>query len=181
MYLNDPEDASSVKNNIKYAKLKSNVSLSLSLMSELKISFLINCAKHQADVNSSNVGSFTSRRQLNLQIMLPLPSTYTEYWNIACLPSLLLLFSTQPAQPGNIPARAGENYSWRRLPTWLDIRGSSSSPPLANPPISLQKSTGTNAKKQWKSVLGFVIIFIIGTNTARNSLYLPVKLNTTTV
>ena len=43
MYLNDPEDASSVKNNIKYAKLKSNVSLSLSLMSELKITFLINC------------------------------------------------------------------------------------------------------------------------------------------
>ena len=71
MYLNDPEDASSVKNNIKYAKLKSNVSLSLSLMSELKISFLINCWKHQADVNSSNVGSFNNPRQLKLQIMLP--------------------------------------------------------------------------------------------------------------
>ena len=77
MYLNDPEDASSVKNNIKYAKLKSNVSLSLSLMSELKKSFLRSHQlwKHQADVNSSNVGSFNNPRQLNLQIMLPPPNT----------------------------------------------------------------------------------------------------------
>ena len=81
MYLNDPEDASSVKNNIKYAKLKSNVSLSLSLMSELKKSFLRSHQlwKHQADVNSSNVGSFNNPRQLKLQIMLPA----CHYWNIA--------------------------------------------------------------------------------------------------
>ena len=68
MYLNDPEDASSVKNNIKYAKLKSNVSLSLSLMSELKKSFLISHQlwKHQADVNSSNVGSFNNPETIKL-------------------------------------------------------------------------------------------------------------------
>ena len=36
MHLNDPKDASSVKIIIKYAKLKSKVSLNLSLMSELK-------------------------------------------------------------------------------------------------------------------------------------------------
>ena len=43
MHLDGSKDASSVKKIPKYAKLKSNVSLSLSLMSELKKSFLINC------------------------------------------------------------------------------------------------------------------------------------------
>ena len=66
MHLNDPKDASSVKNNIKYANIKSNVSLNLSLMSELKKFFSHQLWKHQADVNSS--GSFYSWRQLNLLI-----------------------------------------------------------------------------------------------------------------
>ena len=84
------------------------MSLSLSLMSELKISFLINCWKHQADVNSSsNVGSFIPPRQLNLQIMLALlkhclPSCWTGK------PPFLLLFSTsRPAAMMSCPIREG--------------------------------------------------------------------------